>query len=105
MPQEFDGENGEIIKEVIIEKEVVDYEMFEGRIQREFKNVFTDTTDLPRWQRTSIIKLHKKLKDDLKSRENKRNEEILEMADVNGNKINPVKLCLEINKIITLIIK
>jgi len=54
---------------VIIEKEVVDYEMFEGRIQRVFKNVFTDTTDLPLWQRTSIIKLHKKLKDDLKSRE------------------------------------
>ena len=57
------------ISPVIIEKEVVDYEMFEGRIQRVFKNVFTDTTDLPRWQRTSIIKLHKKLKDDLKSRE------------------------------------
>ena len=49
--------------------EDVDYEMFEGRIQRVFKNVFTDTTDLPLWQRTSIIKLHKKLKDDLKSRE------------------------------------
>ena len=57
------------LSSVQIEKEVVDYEMFEGRMQRVFKNIFTDTTDLPNWQRVSIKKLHEKLIDDLKLRE------------------------------------
>ena len=54
---------------VIIEKESVDYEVYGGRVQRVFRDLFGSTDDLPDWQRGPIERGKEKLVSTLNNRE------------------------------------
>jgi len=54
---------------VIIEQEAIDYEVYGGRVQRVFRNMFGSTSDLPDWQRQPIEAFKDKLVLTLNNRE------------------------------------